>query len=70
MDRIVWHRRETSRITEKPNTILSCQRNPSTRPESLPVSYDFASVHALQVKDGELSGAADILYGGGMALIV
>ncbi len=35
-----------------------------------PYGYDFASVHAIRLKDGELSGAADILYGGGMALIV
>ncbi len=33
-------------------------------------SYDFASVHAIRVEDGEVSGAADILYGGGMALII
>ncbi len=34
-----------------------------------PYSYDFASVHAIQVKDGQVSGAADIPYGGGMALV-
>ena len=35
-----------------------------------PYSYDFASVHALRVEDGQVSGAADILYGGGMALTI
>ncbi len=35
-----------------------------------PYSYDFASVHALSVKDGQISGAADNLYGGGMALLI
>jgi gamma-glutamyltranspeptidase/glutathione hydrolase len=35
-----------------------------------PYSYDFASVHGIRVKHGQISGAADILYGGGMALIV
>ncbi len=34
-----------------------------------PYSYDFASVHALRVKDGQVSGGADIPYGGGMALV-
>ena len=35
-----------------------------------PYSYDFASVHAIWVEGGHLSGSADILYGGGMALEV
>jgi gamma-glutamyltranspeptidase / glutathione hydrolase len=35
-----------------------------------PYSYDFASVHAISLKEGQLSGAADILYGGGMPLEV
>jgi len=35
-----------------------------------PYSYDFASVHALRIEDGTVAGAADIPYGGGMALIV
>jgi gamma-glutamyltranspeptidase/glutathione hydrolase len=35
-----------------------------------PYSYDFASVHAIRVEGGHLSGSADILYGGGMALEV
>lgn len=33
-------------------------------------SYDFGSVHAIRVEGGEVSGAADIPYGGGMALVV
>ena len=35
-----------------------------------PYSYEIASVHAIRVAEGRLSGAADIPYGGGMALEV
>ena len=35
-----------------------------------PYSYEIASVHAIRVEEGRLSGSADIPYGGGMALEV
>ena len=69
-----------SRFSANSNVIDVCARIPRYAYADLeaqgypvrrsPYSYDFASVHAIRLEAGHLSGAADIPYGGGMALEV
>lgn len=66
------------RFSATSNTIDVCARIPRFAYTELenrgykvrrsPYSYDFASVHAILVEKNQLKGAADIPYGGGMAL--
>ena len=55
----------TARIPRYAYASLQEQGYPVNRS---PYSYEIASVHALKKVDGRWTGAADIPYGGGMAL--